>query len=1144
MRMIKPLLRGLLLLAVVVLGAAALFLATFDPNDHKDTLIARVKAATGRDLTLEGPIELAFWPQLRLHLGALSLSDAPGFGVAPMVELEALEVAVATLPLLRGRIEMDTVKLTGATLNLARNAEGLTNWDDLRPKGGDSRDDDHGRLGALILGGVDITDAKLTWRDQAAQREIVMSALQAQSGPLTFDEPVHLSLSAKVESTKPALAGELALKSTATYDTTGNRYGIDPLQFTALLRGKTLPGGKADIVGQAVLALDLAAGEAQISALSIAGLGHHAAGEITLDHLNTERVGARGIFELSGKDLGVLLRAFALPAAPQVAAMRDRSFEFKIVFDRDVASGKLAVPTFEAKILGATLTGELRGERANTDTPALNGKLSAQGADLPALILLANQFMNGDTHSAPGLTKALASVKERAFRLDTEFTADLAAGQLEVPQLSANLFGNALNGSIKSRGGNKPVLTGEMTAAGPDLTALALAIGALRGIDSDGLSALNAVLGKRRDRDFSFKTTLNADLGADRIALPAVTATFFGNELTGSFSATAATSRQPAIDGELAAQGPDLPALLALIGGLQGAGSVLPGMAASLASAKDKAFTFGTKFALDLKEGRIALPSLGARAMGLILDGSLDATAFNHPAGGLIDGRVTLQGTELAPLWTALGQVALAKSVRTLKFETSLKGSAQTLTMSPFTANLEIMGPNGTAPVDLQLTLGTAEANLQRETLSIKNLALTGLGLNMKGGLEATEFKSGLNYTGQISVPIFNLRQLLATINKPVTNMSDPAALTQVGLEASVQGSAGGYAFNALTLKLDDTTLKGDFAVGTAPGHEVTFNLAVDRLNADRYLAPEGATKAEPLTPEAAAAGAAQLPVETLRKIRVDGKIAVSSLQFAGAQLTNLTVTLQGRDGKLGINPISAALYGGRYTGVIALDATDKAPQLSVNTTLAKVAIEPLLVDMTGKSDLTGTVNFEARLNALGGDSKQMIRSLNGPASFAVTDGLFRGLDVPAVLKATELIIESKSLQPVPQGGTTQFQSLTGSLDIQNGVIYNKDLLLDGLGFKVAGDGMLANLNEMTIKYDARVAVDQGSLEQGAAHYNLGDYVIPIRCRGPLSGTSCVPDFGELAKRAATKAIKDEIEKKLDDSLGGAGKALKNLLKF
>ena len=56
--------------------------------------------------------------------------------------------------------------------------------------------------------------------------------------------------------------------------------------------------------------------------------------------------------------------------------------------------------------------------------------------------------------------------------------------------------------------------------------------------------------------------------------------------------------------------------------------------------------------------------------------------------------------------------------------------------------------------------------------------------------------------------------------------------------------------------------------------------------------------------------------------------------------------------------------------------------------------------------------------------------------------------------------------------------------------------------------------------------------------------MIPIRCRGPLSGTSCLPDFGELAKRAATKAIKDEIEKKLDDSLGGAGKALKNLLKF
>jgi AsmA protein len=522
----------------------------------------------------------------------------------------------------------------------------------------------------------------------------------------------------------------------------------------------------------------------------------------------------------------------------------------------------------------------------------------------------------------------------------------------------------------------------------------------------------------------------------------------------------------------------------------------------------------------------------------------LNATAFNHPTGGVIDGHLALQGNKLASLLTAMGQAELAKSVRTVKFEAGLKGNAQTLAMSPFVGNVEIRGPDGAPPVDLKLTVGTAEANLTRETLSIKDLALTGLGLNVKGGLEATEIKSALRYTGQLSVPIFNLRQVLATLNKPLTGMADPAALTQVGFEATVHGTARRHALSGLSLKFDETTLKGDLAVDNSAAQAVNFKLLADRLNADRYLAPKNAAHAKPVTPEAAAVGAAQLPVATLRKINVDGKLAIGNLQFAGAKLTNVAVALQGRDGKLGLNPASADLYGGRYTGEVTLDATGKIPELALNTTLAKVAIEPLLVDTTGKSAFVGAVNFEAKLRARGSKSSQLLHSLTGPASFAITDGVLRGIDVPAVLQAAELIIESKSLQPVPRGGTTQFQSLTGSLDIQNGALYNHDLLLDGAGFKVSGDGLLANLNDNTTKYDARIAVDQGSQEQGATHYTLGDYVIPIRCRGPISSTSCLPDFGELAKVAATKALRDQVEKKLDKSLGGAGKALKNLLKF
>ena len=45
-----------LLLGVVVLGAVLFF----DPNDHKDRIIAKVEEETGRQLKLDGDIKLSY----------------------------------------------------------------------------------------------------------------------------------------------------------------------------------------------------------------------------------------------------------------------------------------------------------------------------------------------------------------------------------------------------------------------------------------------------------------------------------------------------------------------------------------------------------------------------------------------------------------------------------------------------------------------------------------------------------------------------------------------------------------------------------------------------------------------------------------------------------------------------------------------------------------------------------------------------------------------------------------------------------------------------------------------------------------------------------------------------------------------------
>ncbi len=240
MKALKILVQLLLAAYIIVVGGAAAFVAFSDPNDFKDLIAEKVRDQTGRELTLEGPLEWAFWPKLRLKAGPLSLSNAPGFGDEPMFAADEIQVAVATLPLMRERIEMDTIKLHGVIVNLVRNAEGVTNWQDLA--GGDGETEPHGGgLASFVLGGVDIKEARITWSDAATEQKITISKVNAVTGELTFGDPIDFNASLTVVANKPALDGDVSLTGTVSYNLDDERYQVNPLAFKAILPGRWLP---------------------------------------------------------------------------------------------------------------------------------------------------------------------------------------------------------------------------------------------------------------------------------------------------------------------------------------------------------------------------------------------------------------------------------------------------------------------------------------------------------------------------------------------------------------------------------------------------------------------------------------------------------------------------------------------------------------------------------------------------------------------------------------------------------------------------------------------------------------------------------------------------------------------------------------
>ena len=119
-------------------------------------------------------------------------------------------------------------------------------------------------------------------------------------------------------------------------------------------------------------------------------------------------------------------------------------------------------------------------------------------------------------------------------------------------------------------------------------------------------------------------------------------------------------------------------------------------------------------------------------------------------------------------------------------------------------------------------------------------------------------------------------------------------------------------------------------------------------------------------------------PVEILRKLNFQLDLATDSMQMKGVQLRKVELKAKGDNGWLNLEPFRAELYGGSILAQSTLDVSGKVPQLNLQSNLDSVQIGPLLKDMTGKEELTGTAVLALRIESRGNMKEQFLRHLNG----------------------------------------------------------------------------------------------------------------------------------------------------------------------
>ena len=367
------------LLVVLAVGSVVVITNLVDPNDYKPEITARVEKNTGRTLGLHGDLELAFFPWLGVKTGRVELSDREGFGSAPMLAVDEAAIRIKLLPLLKKRVEVDTVLLDGPQINLSRKTDGTTNWDDLSAKARRSGGDagralpDTAVLAGLVVQGISIKDGRVNWDDRFTDRSLTLKALNLNTGRLTPGEPLDVDLSVVAEGRMLRSPAAITLETTAelnenlesiSLDNTNLRvatasttadFSIETMSYALRaglgvlngLRGNATNGEVNTILDAPALTFNLSDESLQLPAMKIvqddASLSASLSGAGVLSGF--AEMTANGSVEARAEDVGELLKRNNLKAhlLPGLAIPVTVNFRF------DLADSNLRLINLEVK---------------------------------------------------------------------------------------------------------------------------------------------------------------------------------------------------------------------------------------------------------------------------------------------------------------------------------------------------------------------------------------------------------------------------------------------------------------------------------------------------------------------------------------------------------------------------------------------------------------------------------------------------------------------------------------------------------------------------------------------------------------------------------------------------------------------------
>ncbi len=1032
-------------LFLFVIAAALVIPGIIDWNQYKDQVRSTVHSLTGRDIQIGGNLSFRLIPSPQLSAADVRLANPEGWNSEYFLELESLDLEAAFLPLLSLDLQVNSITLQGAQINLERNAEGVGNWEILTGK-------KDGGGGDLRFDYFRVEDAVINYSDAATGFNETVSDIDA-------------TLSAN--STRGPFQGEGLISYR------GERIGFR-LALGELYEDRRSPFNITLVLG------------GQEPGVKVTGSVLFEDGAPILS----------GRLEASGADLGRLLNAVShLAGGASVGGLRfDQAFEL----ESDIAFGgrRLLAERFDLRIGKTVGSGKLLID--------LQEKIEGTARFDINTIVIEDWLIDGSGQGGPGASLVIPDSLAAALEISVgaiQYGNSLArqlvlGGRFDQSHFEVEKFGVLLPGGANLNfvgsifgDGRKELLDGSLEFTADNLRATLDWVGVdLSSVPAGQLGSL----------------TLRSRLRVSSEAVDLISAKGRLDITNFELSAALGLGARPyyAVSGSI-----DRINLSSYIVPARPdeARAIEPGwptLRANIETALKPLAEFGADF--ELQAGQVALED--NRMQNLNLDGRLRSgtlTLRRFSASGLmgleIDARGVIEQLDQRPTYDLtidirsqnlqeflrlieagdgldaklIGHGRIAGTVAgnlddvrvDLKAEVaravaSVKGTIAKLGPSPESVDLSLHLEHP-AHLDLLRRFGLISQPNGASMPLMLDFSAQGSGenLTLSGQFDLIGGRGGLS--GSVADP-FGTPEFDVYLTAGHPELSDlirglglkfnPSAgsLGEVSLAVAVTGTEAQLDLTGIEAVIGPTRVSGDLRYeGTRARPRLSGRLTADRLPLHHFM-PKTTAGAE----EATLAGGrrwSRNPMELglLREAETDLTLTLGELQYGAYIFTNAALSVRLQNGVLRVPDLRGRLFGGNVEISASLDA-NALPAFETSFALRRMNLEAFFAAAAAMRPATGRLTLNGIFTARGTTQAEMISNLNGRADVAATDGVIKGIDIDRLserLGTLQTLPDFVSLLATAlHGGETPYSSITTEVVAENGI-----LKMDRLAGQITG---------------------------------------------------------------------------------------------